>query len=144
MTTLDVTIMGQAYRLACKEGEELALKQAVAYLDERMNAVREAGKVKGTDRIAVMREELSKMGADVEELSDGLIIRESKLRGAVVHSHDDHRIVMSLAIAATQAEGATTIEHAEAMSVTYPGFADSLRAIGGRAQTIAETAGVPA
>ena len=54
MTTLDVTIMGQAYRLACKEGEELALKQAVAYLDERMNAVREAGKVKGTDRIAVM------------------------------------------------------------------------------------------
>ena len=54
MTTLDVTIMGQAYRLACKEGEELALKQAVAYLDGRMNAVREAGKVKGTDRIAVM------------------------------------------------------------------------------------------
>jgi len=54
MTTLDVTIMGQAYRLACKEGEELALKRAVAYLDERMNAVREAGKVKGTDRIAVM------------------------------------------------------------------------------------------
>ncbi len=54
MTTLDVTIMGQAYRLACKEGEELALKQAVAYLDERMNLIRDAGKVKGTDRIAVM------------------------------------------------------------------------------------------
>ena len=54
MTTLDVTIMGQPYRLACKEGEELALKQAVAYLDERMNAIRDAGKVKGTDRIAVM------------------------------------------------------------------------------------------
>ena len=54
MTTLDVTIMGQPYRLACKEGEELALKQAVAYLDERMNAIRDAGKIKGTDRIAVM------------------------------------------------------------------------------------------
>ncbi len=54
MTTLDVTIMGQPYRLACKEGEELALKQAVAYLDERMGAIRDAGKVKGTDRIAVM------------------------------------------------------------------------------------------
>ena len=54
MTTLDVTIMGQAYRLACKEGEELALKQAVAYLDERMNSIRDTGKVKGTDRIAVM------------------------------------------------------------------------------------------
>lgn len=54
MTTIDVTIMGQAYRLACKEGEELALKQAVAYLDERMCAIRDAGKIKGTDRIAVM------------------------------------------------------------------------------------------
>ena len=54
MTTLDVTIMGQPYRLACKEGEELALKQAVAYLDERMSAIRDGGKIKGTDRIAVM------------------------------------------------------------------------------------------
>jgi cell division protein ZapA len=54
MTTLDVTIMGQSYRLACKEGEELALKQAIAFLDERMCAIRDAGKVKGTDRIAVM------------------------------------------------------------------------------------------
>lgn len=54
MTTLDVSIMGQPYRLACKEGEELALKQAVAFLDERMCAIRDAGKVKGTDRIAVM------------------------------------------------------------------------------------------
>ena len=54
MTTLDVTIMGQPYRLVCKEGEELALKQAIAYLDERMNAIRDAGKIKGTDRIAVM------------------------------------------------------------------------------------------
>ena len=54
MTTIEVTIMGQPYRLACKEGEELALEQAVAYLDERMCAIRDAGKVKGTDRIAVM------------------------------------------------------------------------------------------
>jgi cell division protein ZapA len=51
---LDVTIMGQPYRLACKEGEEIALKQAVAYLDERMCAIRDGGKIKGTDRIAVM------------------------------------------------------------------------------------------
>lgn len=91
-------------------------------------------RMKETDRIAVMREELSKMGANIEELPDGLIIRESRLHGATVHSHDDHRVVMALAIAATQAEGATTIEHAEAMSVTYPGFAASLRALGGRAQ----------
>jgi 3-phosphoshikimate 1-carboxyvinyltransferase len=97
-------------------------------------------RAKETDRIAVMREELSKMGGDVEELPDGLIVRESRLRGAVVHSHDDHRVVMALAVAATQAEGATVIEHAEAMSVTYPGFADALRALGGYAEPIQETA----
>lgn len=51
---VDVSIMGQPYRLTCKEGEEIALKQAVAYLDERMNAIRDAGKIKGNDRIAVI------------------------------------------------------------------------------------------
>jgi cell division protein ZapA len=54
VSQLDVTIMGQAYRLACKDGEQTALKQAVAYLDERMNTIREAGKIKGNDRIAVI------------------------------------------------------------------------------------------
>ncbi len=54
MIQLDVTIMGQAYKLACKEGEEAALLQAVAYLDEKMSTIRDAGKVKGNDRIAVM------------------------------------------------------------------------------------------
>jgi cell division protein ZapA len=54
MSQLNVTIMGQAYKLACKEGEEAALQQAVAYLDEKMCAIRDTGKVKGNDRIAVM------------------------------------------------------------------------------------------
>ena len=54
MIQLDVSIMGQAYRLACKEGEEKALQLAVEYLDERMCAIRDAGKIKGNDRIAVM------------------------------------------------------------------------------------------
>lgn len=54
MSQLDVTIMGQPYKLACKEGEESALRQAVAYLDEKMCAIRDAGKIKGNDRIAVM------------------------------------------------------------------------------------------
>ena len=54
MIQLDVTIMGQPYRLACKEGEEETLKQAVQYLDDRMCNIRDAGKVKGNDRIAVM------------------------------------------------------------------------------------------
>lgn len=54
MIQVDVTIMGQPYRLACKAGEEAALQQAVTYLDERMCLIRDAGKVKGNDRIAVM------------------------------------------------------------------------------------------
>jgi len=54
MTQIDVTIMGHSYRLACKEGEEAALREAVAYLDEKMCAIRDGGKVKGNDRIAVM------------------------------------------------------------------------------------------
>ena len=51
---LDVTIMGQPYRLACKDGEENTLQEAVRYLDTKMCALRDAGKVKGNDRIAVM------------------------------------------------------------------------------------------
>jgi cell division protein ZapA len=54
MIQLDVTIMGNPYRLACKEGEERTLKEAVAFLDGKMCAVRDSGKVKGNDRIAVM------------------------------------------------------------------------------------------
>ena len=54
MIQLDVTIMGQPYRLACREGEEQALREAVHYLDGKMCALRDSGKVKGTDRIAVM------------------------------------------------------------------------------------------
>jgi cell division protein ZapA len=54
MIQLDVLIMGQLYRLACREGEQQTLREAVQYLDGKMCALRDSGKVKGTDRIAVM------------------------------------------------------------------------------------------
>ena len=54
MTHLDVSIMGQPYRLVCKSGEENALREAANYLDRKMSAIRDSGKVKGNDRIAVM------------------------------------------------------------------------------------------
>lgn len=54
MIHLDCTIMGQPYRLACREGEERTLREAVHYLDGKMCALRDSGKVRGTDRIAVM------------------------------------------------------------------------------------------
>ncbi len=52
--TIEVTILGRSYRVACEEGEREALMQAVAYLDAKMGEIKKAGKVNGADRIAVM------------------------------------------------------------------------------------------
>ena len=54
MIYLDVHIMGQSYRLSCRDGEQRTLREAVSYLDSKMCQLRDSGKVKGTDRIAVM------------------------------------------------------------------------------------------
>ncbi len=54
MIQLDVSIMGQAFKLVCKNGEQDALQSAVTYLDDKMCAIRDSGKVKGNDRIAVI------------------------------------------------------------------------------------------
>jgi len=54
MSQLNVMIMGQSFALSCKEGEEGSLLQAVRYLDQRMSAIRDAGRIKGNDRIAVI------------------------------------------------------------------------------------------
>jgi len=93
-------------------------------------------RIKETDRIAVMREELSKMGADIEELPDGLIIKKSKLRGAKVSGHSDHRAVMSLSVAGLIAEGRTEIESAEAVNITFPDFIDLMKNSGAKIKLI--------
>jgi 3-phosphoshikimate 1-carboxyvinyltransferase len=93
-------------------------------------------RIKETDRISVMAEELGKMGAQIEELPDGLVVHASQLRPAVVDGHDDHRVVMALAIAATAVAGQTTITSAEAINVTFPTFVDCLRQAGGRVDVI--------
>jgi 3-phosphoshikimate 1-carboxyvinyltransferase len=79
-------------------------------------------RLKETDRITVMAEELRKLGADVEELPDGLVVRRSDLTGGRVDGHADHRVVMALAIAALAASDTTRIEGAEAADVTFPDF----------------------
>lgn len=89
-------------------------------------------RLKETDRIHVMCTELAKMGADIEELPDGLIIRKSKLKGCRVCGHDDHRIVMALAIAGLNIDGVTEIDTAEAVNVTFPEFPELIRACGGK------------
>jgi cell division protein ZapA len=54
MSQIDVTIMGQLYKLACKEEEQAVLRQAAAFLDEKMSRFRETTKIKSTDKIAVI------------------------------------------------------------------------------------------
>jgi 3-phosphoshikimate 1-carboxyvinyltransferase len=95
-------------------------------------------RIKETDRIVVMREELTKMGASVTETADGLIIRKSKLHGAEVSGRDDHRVVMALALAGCVAKGETVIDTAEAAAVTYPSFVDDFRALGANIERIEE------
>ena len=87
-------------------------------------------RMKETDRIAVMREVLSVLGAKVLELPDGLVVEQSDLHGGPVHGHGDHRVVMALAAAATAAKGPVTIDTAEAASITFPGFTDLLAFLG--------------
>jgi cell division protein ZapA len=65
MIQLDILIMGQSYRMVCKADEERALREAAAFLDKKMMAIRDAGKVKGNDRIAV----LAALGMAAEFLS---------------------------------------------------------------------------
>lgn len=87
-------------------------------------------RIKETDRIACMTRELRKMGANVEELPDGMIIDGSGLHGAELDGCHDHRIVMALAIAGMVADGETVISTAEAADVTYPDFVRDFRELG--------------
>lgn len=112
----------------------LAVTACFARGETRLVNVAQA-RLKETDRIAVMARELARLGADIEELPDGLVIRYSPLRGATVHGHGDHRVVMALAVAGCFAEGHTDIDTAEAMAVTFPQFAELLSGLGGRLQT---------
>lgn len=95
-------------------------------------------RMKETDRIQVMCRELGRMGADIEELPDGLIVRGSRLRGCKVRGYGDHRIVMALAIAGLNIPGETIIDTAEAMNVTFPTFPQIVRECGGDIELIME------
>ena len=107
----------------------LAVTACFAEGETRLVNVPQA-RLKETDRIAVMCKELTKMGADIEELPDGLVIRGSKLHSAFVHGHADHRVIMALAVAGLCLEGETMISGAEALSVTFPTFVDLMNGIG--------------
>ena len=89
-------------------------------------------RIKETDRIKVMATELSKMGADIEEMKDGLIIRQSELKGTKVHGYHDHRVVMALSLAGMMAKGETEIDSAESVDITFPGYVGNMCRLGAR------------
>ncbi len=99
----------------------LAVAACAASGETRLVNVPQA-RMKETDRIAVMSRELTKLGANVTELEDGMIIRGGPLTGAPVRGHSDHRIVMSLAVAGLIAAGRTEIDTAESAAITFPTF----------------------
>lgn len=85
---------------------------------------------KECDRIDCLTTELRKMGADITALDDGLVIKQSQLRGAVVEAHKDHRLAMALTVAALGATGETRICGVDCIAKTYPGFCSELQKLG--------------
>lgn len=87
---------------------------------------------KESDRIACITSELRKMGALIEEKEDGLLIHPSILHGSHVNSHHDHRIALSLSVAALSAKGPSRIQGIECIAKTYPGFYEDFSKIGAK------------
>lgn len=87
---------------------------------------------KESDRISCIARELKKMGAKVEEKPDGLIVHTSQLHGATLQSHNDHRLALSLSVAALAAKTPSKIEQTECIAKTYPNFPQSFQNLGAK------------
>ena len=112
-----------------KSIDELPVIAAAACFAEGKTKISGAAelRVKETDRIAAMTAELSKLGADIMEMDDGMEISgKGYLEGSECKSWGDHRVAMSVAIAATAAAGQTTIEGANCVNISYPEFFNTL------------------
>lgn len=89
-------------------------------------------RIKESDRLKAISTELNKLGADVKELEDGLVIRGGKdLTGGTVDSWNDHRIAMALAIASIKATGDVTITNSDVVKKSYPHFWEDFKSLGG-------------
>jgi 3-phosphoshikimate 1-carboxyvinyltransferase len=109
--------------------DELPIIAVAATQAKGKTVVRDAQelRVKETDRIRATVQELSKLGAKIEEHDDGFSVEgPTVLRGARCHSHGDHRIAMALAVAGLIAEGETSVEDANCIDVSFPYFFETL------------------
>lgn len=109
--------------------DEIPVFAVAALCAEGTTVVKDATelKVKESNRIATMSQELGKMGVVIEETDDGMIIKgNQKLKGATVYSHLDHRVAMSCAIASLIADGETTITDADCVGISFPNFYELL------------------
>lgn len=105
--------------------DEIPMLAVMAAFAEGTTIIRDAQelKVKESDRIAVMVDNLRRMGADIEGTDDGMIIHGGRpLHGAVIDSHLDHRIAMSFAVAGTICDGTVEILNGECVNISYPEF----------------------
>jgi 3-phosphoshikimate 1-carboxyvinyltransferase len=109
--------------------DEIPVLAVAGCVAKGKTVIRGAGelRVKESDRIATVASELSRLGAKIEPLPDGMVIDGGRsLTGTEVNSHFDHRLAMSLAVAGLIARGETTIKHAQAARVSYPAFWQTL------------------
>ena len=92
---------------------------------------------KETDRIANLARELPKFGVAVQELEDGLVIEgKDRLEGCNLECYGDHRLFMALCVAAAAASEPCTVEGAESVDVSYPGFIDDIRKLGVKVEVL--------
>ena len=135
----DILISGSKLKAIKISGEiipriidEIPIIAVAATQAEGLTEIRGARelRVKESDRIATISSELKKMGANIEELEDGMfIVGPTKLKGAAVKSYGDHRVAMAMAVAALIADGETVIEDTDCIDTSFPGFESILRSV---------------
>jgi len=116
--------------------DEFPVIMALAACARGVTEIRGAAelRVKESDRLAVMSEQLRRLGVRVDERPDGASVHGGKISGGSVDASGDHRIAMSLAVVGLVAEAPLEIHGAEWIRTSYPGFVDDYNRIGGRAQ----------
>jgi 3-phosphoshikimate 1-carboxyvinyltransferase len=124
-----ITVAGD---LVVRMIDEFPILAVLATQAQGETIVRDAAelRVKESDRIGSLASELRKLGVQIEERPDGFVIAgPTRLRGAVVDSHGDHRLALSLAVAGLIADGETTVTRAEAYRESFPNFVELMRAL---------------